>query len=143
MKPIEWVGLALAAIVIIVIIAKVESPNPALNGANNSLTSGLGGFFAALTKVSAPSANPGFTVPGSSGNGFMDAGVTNLSPSAYGAQYSAAMGATAESAASTAGNGGVSVGGGLTAAQNDPLGIGTLTAPSFDVGVNGADFSTI
>lgn len=37
-------------------------------------------------------------------------------------------------------SGGTNVGGGLTSAQNDPFGL-QLTAPNFNVGSNGADFS--
>lgn len=144
MKPIEWVGLGLAGIILIVIIAKMTSTPVQTNGASNSLVGGLGSFFAGLTKITAPSGNPGFTSPGSSASNYEG---TGLSAAQYGQQYSAAMASTAESASLSAGSGGTTVGGGLSVSEGGGLGGSTnsfqLTPPSFDIGVDGADFSTI
>src|ERR1700689_3705494 len=150
MKPWQWALLAVAGIIIIVIIAKEESSsmNPNL-AASNSLSSSLGGLLGGLlrsgstapTKVTAPSGNPYYTTPGSSGVDYTGGGVgsTPLAPSSYGSQYSAAMASTGEAASNNAGSGGTTSGGGLS--SSDPRGIGTLSAPTFDIGASGADFS--
>jgi hypothetical protein len=154
MKPWQWAALGLGAIIVIVVIAKSSQPAvpSAING-EVTAAAGLGGLLAGLfkgssapTKVSAPSA--GYVAPGSSGNAYdgltpaqyYSQNYNGLSPQSYGAQYSAAMASTGEVASGSAGSGGTNSGGGLTGAT-DPLGIGSLTAPSFDVGTSGSDFS--
>lgn len=136
-----WIALGIGAVVLIVVIMKSKTPQPAMATTSSQGFGALGSFLggilsssAAPRKVSAPTANPNFSSPGSSGD---PAGFNNYSAS-QGAQYSAAMASTGEVASANAGSGGTTFGGGTS----DPLGIGTLQNPGFDTGPMGANFST-
>lgn len=148
MKAWQWALLGLGAIVVIIVIEKSRAPSPSMSTSSNAGLGAIGGFLGGFfSKVSAPSANPGYQGPGSStptGVDYTGGGVgsTDLSPSSYGQQYSAAMAATAESASRNAGSGGTTYNGGLGGSGSDPLGLGMLSNPGFTTGTMGADFTS-
>lgn len=139
MKAWHWVLIAAVLVVGFVVVNEATKPKSGAVNPTVAAANGLGGIAASLggilTKVNAPSA--GAYPPGATG---ASPDYNGLSASSYGSQYAAAMQSTGEVASRSAGSGGATAGGGLTNAQ-DPLGVGTLTAPDFTVGVNGADFS--
>lgn len=144
MKAWQWAALGLGAVVLIVVIMRQQQPKPPSGSINTAFTAGagLGGFFTALFSGSGKVSAPGNNQPSAGSQGYTGTDYNGLTPSAYGAQYSAAMGATAGVASANAGSGGTNMGGGLSSSQaSDPLGIGTLTAPNFDIGTGGANFS--
>lgn len=144
MKAWQWAAIGLGAVVLIVVIMKSQQPKQPSGSLNTAITQGasLGGFFSALFSGGGKVSAPGNNQPSAGSGGYTAADYNGLSPSQYGSQYSAAMGATSGVASANAGSGGTNFGGGLSSSQaSDPLGIGTLTAPNFDIGTGGVDFA--
>jgi hypothetical protein len=145
MKTWQWIALGGTALVIIVLIFRNQTIQQ--NGAVNptvTAAAGLGGLLAGLFnggKVSAPAATA-TSIPGDTGYSY-----NGLSGQQYGAAYSSAFASTGEAASRSAGPASGDTGTAFASAStgqpasSDALGVGTLQAPSFDIGTSGADFS--
>ncbi len=152
MKPWHWILIAGGAIVVIVLIAKTSKssqPSGAVNGNLNAAT-GLAGILATLMggkKVGAPAGTAG-SIPGDTGYSY-----NGLSGQTYGQLYAGAApgyvasegaggGAAAGAAAGAAGyRASEDAGGFLGNGGYTPQLTPQLTAPSFNIGTGGADFS--
>jgi hypothetical protein len=146
MKAWQWILLAGGAVVVIIFISRSNTAtqqNGAVNGtilASAGLGGLLAGIFSGSGKVSAPSATAG-SVPGDTGYSY-----NGLSGQAYGSAYSQAMGNTGAVASNTAGpastaSADAGATGFLGSGGATPSLTPQLTAPSFDIGTSGADFS--
>ncbi len=156
MKPWQWILLAGGALVVIVVIMKTTA-KPA-NGAVNpnlSMAAGVGGLLAGLfgggKKASAPSGTAG-SIPGDTGYNY-----NGLSGQDYGRAYAGANPGYTASENAGGGGGGAAAGAAAGAAgyrASEDAGSGflgqggytpsltpQLTAPTFDIGTGGADFS--